>query len=103
MPPGQGACGKPERGMVECQVVDVRVEKQIKIKALTDDMQVFEALTGAPFFEEGNYKTGKAKSFKLQKRKIKTFQWLMYLSKRRDPVLHIHTHFALNFLSTVLA
>lgn len=85
--------------MVECQVVDVRVET--KIEALTDEMQVFEALTEAPFFEKGNYKNEKRKA--LSSKKKKTFQWLVYLSKRRDPVLRIHIHFTLNFLSMLLA
>lgn len=43
----------------ECQVVDVRAEKSIKIKTLRDEKQVLEDLTEAPSFKQGNYKTGK--------------------------------------------
>lgn len=48
MLPGDGACSEANGGVVERQVVDIRVEHPIKIKAFTDEADVFEALTDEP-------------------------------------------------------
>lgn len=52
---------------MECQVVVIRVENPIKIKALTDAEKVFEALKEDPFLKGGNYENGKLKSCKCKK------------------------------------
>lgn len=56
---GRGACSKAERVVVERQVVDILVENPIKIKALMEEVEVFQPLTDEPFFKGGNYDNGK--------------------------------------------
>lgn len=64
----RGACSKAERGLVEHQVVDIIVENPIKIKALTEEVEVFQALTDEPFFKGGNYENGKRKAASSKKK-----------------------------------
>lgn len=61
---------------MERQVIDIIVENPIKIKALADEVEVFQALTDKPFFKGGNYENGKRKAASSKKKR------LVYLGKR---------------------